>query len=98
MRKFLLTMLIALTALALAAPVLVEGQATTPAPSTGAPAPAAPKKEIKDPAEYNSYVGAIQQPDPQAKISGLLDFVQRYPNSAYKEDALEQLMALYQGM
>jgi tetratricopeptide (TPR) repeat protein len=78
-------MLIVLTALALAAPAVAQ---TAPAP----------KKEIKDPAEYNSYVGAIQQPDPQAKISGLLDFVQRYPNSAYKEDALEQLMALYQGM
>ncbi len=187
MRKFLLTMLIALTALALAAPAPVEGQATTKhgplsksdiadlmagsvtdprlatlveqngidfdataeylqqlktagatedllrailaasqrraaqgtataqlvaAPNkeireepcvdrTAEPSPqpvAAPKKEIKDPAEYNSYVGAIQQPDPQAKISGLLDFVQRYPNSAYKEDALEQLMSLYQGM
>jgi tetratricopeptide (TPR) repeat protein len=83
MRKFQQTMLIALTAIALAA---------------SAQAQAAPgqKKEIKDPAEYNSYVGATQQTDPQAKISGLLDFLQRYPSSVVKEDALEHLMTAYQ--
>ena len=86
MRKFSVKTLLTLAAMTLALAPLLAGQA------------AAPKKEIKDPAEYNSYVGAIQQQDPQAKISGLLDFVQRYPNSAYKVDALEQLMALYQGM
>ncbi|MDP9263613.1 MAG: hypothetical protein M3O85_04740 [Acidobacteriota bacterium] len=85
MRKFLRTMLIALTALALAAPVVTQAQ-TAPTP----------KKEIKDPAEYNSYVGATQQSNPQAKISGLIDFLQRYPNSVVKEDALENLMAAYQ--
>lgn len=88
MKKSFVTMLIALTVLALAVSLPAEEQAAAPAP----------KKEIKDPAEYNSYVGAIQQSEPAAKISGLLDFVQRYPNSAYKEDALEQLMASYQGM
>ena len=92
MKKLFVATLIALTAIALALPLPAEEQAATTVPST------APKKEIKDPAEYNSYVGAIQQSDPQAKISGLVDFVQRYPSSAYKEDALEQLMALYQGM
>ena len=90
MKKFFVKMLLVLAAMTLAVAPLVEAQA---------PAPTAPrKKEIKDPAEYNSYVGAMQQTSPQAKISGLLDFVQRYPNSAYKVDALEQLMALYQGM
>ena len=86
MKKFFVKTLLALAATTLVLAPLAAGQA------------AAPKKEIKDPAEYNSYVGAIQQQDPQAKISGLLDFVQRYPNSAYKVDALEQLMALYQGL
>ena len=82
MRKFLLTMLIALTAIALAVPA----QAQAPGQ----------KKEIKDPAEYNSYVGATQQTNPQAKISGLIDFLQRYPSSVVKEDALEHLMTAYQ--
>ncbi len=61
-------------------------------------APAAPqqKKEIKDPAEYNAYVGAIQQTDPAAQISGLEAFLAQYPNSVMKEDALETLMVDYQ--
>lgn len=54
------------------------------------------KKEIKDPAEYNAYVGAVQQQDAAAKISGLEAFLQQYPNSVMKEDALEILMASYQ--
>jgi tetratricopeptide (TPR) repeat protein len=59
-------------------------------------APAQQKKEIKDPAEYNAYVGAVQQSDPAAKISGLEAFLQQYPNSVMKEDALELLMVAYQ--
>jgi tetratricopeptide (TPR) repeat protein len=54
------------------------------------------KKEIKDPAEYNSYVGAIQMTDPQQKIAALEDFLTRYPNSVVKEDALEQVTGAYQ--
>ncbi|MGB9072332.1 MAG: hypothetical protein WCC22_06645, partial [Terriglobales bacterium] len=54
------------------------------------------KKEIKDPAEYNAYVGAVQQQDPAAKISGLEAFLTQYPNSVMKEDALELLMGAYQ--
>jgi len=76
---------------------------TTPAPAQPAqpqsptPAPAAPqKKEIKDPAEYNAYVGAVQQTDAAAKVSGLEAFLTQYPNSVMKEDALELLMGAYQ--
>jgi tetratricopeptide (TPR) repeat protein len=58
--------------------------------------PAPQKKEIKDPAEYNAYVGAVQQSDPSAKISGLEAFLTQYPNSVMKEDALEILMGTYQ--
>jgi hypothetical protein len=61
-----------------------------------APAPQQQKKEIKDPAEYNAYVGAVQQQDPAAKISGLEAFLTQYPNSVMKEDALELLMGSYQ--
>jgi hypothetical protein len=59
-------------------------------------APAAQNKTIKDPAEYNAYVGAVQQADPAAKISGLEAFLTQYPNSVMKADALETLMAAYQ--
>jgi len=51
---------------------------------------------IKDPAEYNAYVGAVQQQDPNAKISGLEAFLTQYPNSVVKKDALEVLMGAYQ--
>jgi len=54
------------------------------------------KKEIKDPAEYNAYVGAVQQQDVSAKISGLEAFLTQYPNSVMKQDALELLMGSYQ--
>src|SRR5260370_13575698 len=76
---------------------------TTSSPTQAAPAqksrahPVAPqKKEIKDPAEYNAYVGAVQQTDAAAKVSGLEAFLTQYPNSVMKEDALETLMGAYQ--
>ena len=66
------------------------------APAAAAPAAAPQKKEIKDPAEYNAYVGAVQQSDPAAKVSGLEAFLTQYPSSVMKEDALELLMGAYQ--
>ena len=75
--------------------------ATQPQGQTGSIQPAQQaaaqqKKGIKDPAEYNAYVGAVQQADPAAKISGLEAFLTQYPNSVMKEDALEILMGTYQ--
>ncbi len=60
--------------------------------------PAAPQqqKQIKDPAEYNAYVGAVGQKDPAALISGVEAFLVQYPNSVMKEDALELLMGSYE--
>jgi len=80
-------------------PATPPAASQTPAAQPQQPAPAAPpqqKKEIKDPAEYNAYVSAIQQKDPSAKISGLEAFLTQYPNSVMKEDALDTLMAAYQ--
>jgi len=96
MKKILLAIVLAATAVAVAQ--------TAPAPSQPAASPqaapqqAAPqqKKEIKDPAEYNAYVGAVQQQDASAKISGLEAFLTQYPNSVMKVDALELLMGAYQ--
>lgn len=62
----------------------------------GSAAPAQQKKEIKNPAEYNAYMGAIQQTDPTAKAAALEAFLQTYPDSVMKEDALELLMRTYQ--
>src|SRR6478672_3451265 len=91
-----------LVALLLVLANLASGQtAASPQPQASQPqaSPAQPqtqKKEIKDPAEYNAYVGAVQQTDPTAKISGLEAFLTQYPNSVMKEDALELLMGTYQ--
>jgi tetratricopeptide (TPR) repeat protein len=75
--------------------VAATGQDASQQPGQPTP-PAQQKKEIKDPAEYNAYVGAIQQKDPTAKISGLEAFLTQYPNSVMREDAIEALMATYQ--
>ncbi len=65
--------------------------------SAGQPAQAPQqKKEIKDPAEYNAYIQAVQQTDPAQKAIALEGFLQQYPNSVMKVDALELLMATYE--
>ncbi len=51
---------------------------------------------IKDPAEYNAYVTALNQSDPNAKAQALETFLQQYPNSVVTVSALELLMATYQ--
>jgi len=67
-----------------------------PAGQAGTAAPAQQKKEIKNPAEYNAYMGALQQTDPTAKAAALEAFLQTYPDSVMKEDGLELLMRTYQ--
>ena len=74
-------------------------QAAGQAAPSGQAAPGAQgqqKKEIKNPAEYNAYVNAIQQQNPAQKAQLLEAFLQSYPNSVMKEDALELLMVAYQ--
>ncbi len=106
MKKSLVTMLLVLATAALVQQSAAQGAAQPAQAGQAAPAAAAQawsagrtpaqKKEIKDPAEYNAYVNAIQQTNPQAKAQGLEAFLQTYPNSVMKEDALEQLMVAYQ--
>jgi tetratricopeptide (TPR) repeat protein len=77
----------------------VAQDATQPAqqPAQGQPAGSQSQAPvIKDPAEYNAYVAAIQQKDNTAKISGLEAFLTQYPNSVMKNQALEVLMGAYQ--
>src|SRR5271163_4663248 len=94
MKKIVLAMLLVAAVTAVAQTTAAPAQ-SAPSSSPTAAAPA-PKKEMKDPAEYNAYMGAEGQSDPAAKISGFEAFVTQYPNSAYKEDALEALMGAYQ--
>ncbi len=107
MKKILLTVVLGVAVVAMAKSTTppAQGQSATPAaPQSAAPAtqaapaaaPAAQAPVIKDPAEYNAYVGAYQQTDPAAKISGLEAFLTQYPNSVMKNQALEILMGTYQ--
>ena len=102
MKKILVTVVLGAAALAAAqATQPPPGQATPaqPAGSAAQSQPAAPAAQapvIKDPAEYNAYVGAIQQKDPAAQISGLEAFMTQYPNSVMKVAALQTLMQDYQ--
>jgi tetratricopeptide (TPR) repeat protein len=106
MKKILVTVVlgIAVTAAAMDATLPPPAQTATPQPSaTPAPAqtatPAAAAAQgpvIKDPAEYNAYVGAIGQKDPAAQTSGLEAFLTQYPTSIMRTAALQTLMLDYQ--
>jgi len=50
-------------------------------PQGAAPVPVAPRKKRSRPAEYNAYVGAVQQSDAAAKVSGLEAFLTQYPTA-----------------
>jgi len=89
MKKILVTVVLGVAALAAAQDAAQPAQGQPPASTTQAPV-------IKDPAEYNAYVGAIGQKDPAAEISGLEAFLTQYPNSIMKPQALDVLMGLYQ--
>jgi tetratricopeptide (TPR) repeat protein len=99
MKKILVTVVLGVAATA------VAQSAAQPAQQPSQPAaqaaqgqpPASPQAPvIKDPAEYNAYVGAIKQTDPAAQISGLEAFMTQYPNSVMKVAALQTLMQDYQ--
>ncbi len=97
MKKPLVTMLLMLATAALQ-PLVAQQSTPAAQPSSPAAGQAAPqqKKEIKDPAEYNAYVNAVQQADPKAKATALDAFLQTYPNSVMKTDAMELMMGAYQ--
>jgi hypothetical protein len=56
----------------------------------------AEQKIIKDPAEYNAYMAALNTPEPVQKAAAMVAFVAKYHDSVMHIDALEQAMAAYQ--
>ena len=93
MKKILLAVVLGVTVVAVAQDTAQPAQGQPAAPAQGAQSQA---PVIKDPAEYNAYVAAVQQKDANAKISGLEAFLTQYPNSVMKNQALELLMGTYQ--
>jgi hypothetical protein len=89
MKKILVTVVLGVAVLAAGQDAAQPAQGQPAASQSQAPV-------IKDPAEYNAYVGAVQQTDPAAKISGIEAFITQYPNSVMKNQALEILMGTYQ--
>jgi TolA-binding protein len=94
MKKLLVVTFLAFALAAAAVPEAAAQAAAQPAAQQPAAQPAKP--QIKDPAEYNAYVSAVQQSDPAAKAQAIEAFLQTYPNSVMKEDALVTLMGAYQ--
>jgi tetratricopeptide (TPR) repeat protein len=64
----------------------------TPAPT---PVPTN-QKVIKDPAEYNAYIAALNIQDPAQKAAAMEAFVKQYPQSIVLPEALEQALSAYQ--
>jgi tetratricopeptide (TPR) repeat protein len=104
MKRVLVTFVLALTTAA-------WGQGSSPSQQPPASQPAAgqqpaatgqqanvptSQKVIKDPAEYNAYITALNTTDPAAKGAAMEAFVAQYPQSIVKIDALEQAMNAYQ--
>jgi hypothetical protein len=87
MKKFAAILLVAL-----AIPALAQSGDQT----AGQGGAQAQQKVIKDQTEYNAYMSAAGQQNPQAKAQALEAFLQQYPNTVVKEETLEQLMAAYQ--
>jgi hypothetical protein len=112
MKRVLVTIVLALTTGALAQGTTQQPPAQQPPatqqppaaqppaaqPPAGTPAAQTPtsQKVIKDPAEYNAYITALNTTDPAAKAQAMEAFVAQYPNSIVKQEALEQAMAAYQ--
>ena len=92
MKKILLAFVLGVAVVAVTQDAAPPAQGQSGAPAQGQ----AQGPVIKDPAEYNAYVAAVQQKDTNAKISGLEAFLTQYPNSVMKNQALELLMGAYQ--
>src|SRR5438874_13596872 len=99
MKELRMKKLLAMSLLAIAPyGIAQDAQSAQPGQAaSGQQAGAQPQqKTIKDPAEYNAYMSAISNNDPNAKAQALEAFLQQYPNTVVKEETLEQLMAAYQ--
>lgn len=94
MKKVLVTLV-----LALATAILTQGNTFSKSPDaqpTGQDQTANQGKTIKDPAEYNAYIAALNTQDPSQKAAAMMAFLQQYPSTIMKSEALEQARAAYQ--
>ncbi len=91
MKKSLVTLLLVVfAAVAVAQQAPADQQAAQGAAQTSS------QKVFKDQAESNAFYAAYNTADPAAKATALESFLQSYPNSIAKQDALELLLKTYQ--
>jgi len=88
MKKVLVTFVLALTTTA----IMAQGSTS----SQPGQEQATNKKQIQDPAEYNAYIAALNIQDPTQKAAAMMAFINQYPKSIVRMDALQQAMAAYQ--
>ena len=56
----------------------------------------ADQKTVRDPAEYNAYITALDLRNPAQKAAAMVAFAEKYPGSVMRIDAWTQAMAAYQ--
>src|SRR5262249_60563423 len=54
------------------------------------------QKVIKNAAEYNAYISALNTSEPDKRAAAMEAFLKKFPASIVKMEALEQAMAAYQ--
>ena len=94
MKKWIVTMLLGAVSAGWAQnpPATTSNPPATTSQTTDPNSPPQQKKQISDPAEYNSFVTALNLPDPNGRIQSLENFLQQYPGTVVKEDALTAIM------
>jgi len=92
MKKSLVTLLLVFATVAVAQQAPADPQAA----QTSAGQSTSSTKSFKDPAESNAFYAAYNTPDPGSRATALESFLQSYPSSIAKQDALEILLQTYQ--
>jgi hypothetical protein len=93
MKKSLVTLLLVFATVAVAQQAPADPQAAQQ--NAGQPSTSS-QKTFKDPAESNAFYAAYNTQEPAARATALESFLQSYPNSIAKQDALEILLKTYQ--
>ena len=92
MQRFF-TRLTGISAIALVS--VISGLTQTQTPTT-TPAPAAKEKKVKDQGEYDLFTGVTKETDPAKKLALLNTWKEKYPDSDYKLERLQFILAAYQ--
>ncbi len=75
---------------------VISSLAQTPQTPATTPAPAAKEKKVKDQGEYDLFNGVTKETDPSKKLALLTTWKEKYPDSDYKLERLQFILAAYQ--